>query len=657
MSARRLSLTSSKSPAGIMPLRGMNPARRHLQTAGCCLPLSRQIASVATSQRPSQHTSQRCYSCGSESVSGGHTSAPGATTSASGAAAPSGASTPHRSSPAPSGSFASTSSTASAGPRRNLFKQHQQRLHQQRLSASTSANVAAGGVRTTAVADAAALKAASLLNVNPHTTGSSFYNNRVLERYAARETKRVTLRQLTVFGRSLNEEKLIRSGNYVREELPVRLAHRIRDFQHLPFIVGTNPHIEELYALYWEAFERFRTFKEIRTLEDNREFCELVEKMLSTHLVAIPKLALGIAEVAPHMSAAAADRFFNEMLRSRIGRRVLAEQHITLSAVFDGREAQEDGWIGIVNTRCRADEVVERCASLAARLFVQSHQGLPADRRCDPPAVTLDGHASALFTYIPDHIEYIVFEILRNSMRFTYEHNFEAAQREARAKNQSNVVLPLIRVTVGASESGITFRVSDQGGGIPRDILENLWSYSQAALHQHRKAAQLLPNTDGSAYSKSLPHLMSLAEGNEPGSHGSVSEQAVSQNQQRRNLEKMPRLLAGKVEESVPEELNLGLGLPMSRVYANYWGGAIAVHSMPGYGTDAYVRIATGNQMENLTYQSGSAAGGLGHSAGGHAEGVSGGGFAMSSGAVGYASAEELAAARAGDAERFIQAS
>ena len=61
-----------------------------------------------------------------------------------------------------------------------------------------------------------------------HAQRPSFYQNTILDRYAAKETKRVTLRQLTVFGRNLSEEKLIRSANYVREELPVRLAHRIQ---------------------------------------------------------------------------------------------------------------------------------------------------------------------------------------------------------------------------------------------------------------------------------------------------------------------------------------------------------------------------------------------------------------------------------------------
>ncbi|KAI8817370.1 branched-chain alpha-ketoacid dehydrogenase, partial [Fimicolochytrium jonesii] len=246
------------------------------------------------------------------------------------------------------------------------------------------------------------------------SSGPNFYHNRILEQYAARETRRVTLRQLTVFGRTLSEEKLLKSANYVRAELPVRLAHRIADFQHLPFVVGTNPHIEFIYHLYWAAFEMFRAIKPIETLEQNREFCETVEIMLDRHLVAIPRLAMGIAESSEHLQPREADRFMNEMLRSRIGRRVLAEQHIKLSAVFDGHEHQEESFIGIVNTKCRAEDVVRKCAALAGKIF---EDGLGIQ----PPEVVVDGFLDATFTYIPDQIEYIVFELLKNSMWATIE--------------------------------------------------------------------------------------------------------------------------------------------------------------------------------------------------------------------------------------------
>jgi hypothetical protein len=53
---------------------------------------------------------------------------------------------------------------------------------------------------------------------------------------------------------------------------------------------------------------------------------------------------------------------------------------------------------------------------------------------------------------------------------------------------------------------------------------------------------------------------------------------------------------------SRPPELRLGMGLPMSRVYAEYWAGGLELHSLEGYGVDAFLQISKlGNQNEQLT--------------------------------------------------------
>ena len=48
-------------------------------------------------------------------------------------------------------------------------------------------------------------------------------------------------------------------------------------------------------------------------------------------------------------------------------------------------------------------------------------------------------------------------------------------------------------------------------------------------------------------------------------------------------------------------DMRLGMGLPMSRVYAEYWAGGLELHSLEGYGVDAFLQISKlGNQNEQL---------------------------------------------------------
>lgn len=112
--------------------------------------------------------------------------------------------------------------------------------------------------------------------------GRHFYLNKALEHWASRSSTKMTLRQLLFFGRSLGRdpEKILKSANYVREELPIRIAQRIRDMQDLPFVVMTNEHLEKVYQLYWRAFDRFRRWPVIVTHEDNARFVALLKELL-----------------------------------------------------------------------------------------------------------------------------------------------------------------------------------------------------------------------------------------------------------------------------------------------------------------------------------------------------------------------------------------
>ncbi|RKP34707.1 branched-chain alpha-ketoacid dehydrogenase [Dimargaris cristalligena] len=404
-----------------------------------------------------------------------------------------------------------------------------------------------------------------------------FYQNRVLDHYLSQPVKKITLRQLVVFGRHVTEERLLLSANYIRSELPVRLARRIRDFQHLPFIVGTNPYLEQVYDLYWEAFEFFRRLPPIDSLELNHRFTDQLREKLNDHLVIIPKLAVGINECVDHMSPAAIDRFMNVVLRSRISRRTLAEQHIALTnhyelvngfdspfaTDYDSERSntlspESSPAVGIVHTDCNALNIVERCGAQCRSVFRMVY------RTRHTPEVLVDGAFSARFTYIPDHIEYILYEIIKNAMRAVMErpthHNL--ARPSVKSDNQTASAPPTnpyppIHVTICEGPTTLVFRVSDQGGGIPEHAWQHIWAYGHGKRQQFSNFHQ------------------------------------VSQ-------------MAAKVTDAIGREsplLHFGIGLPMSRVYANYWGGRIEIHTMDEFGTDVYVHIPKlGNQHEQIEF-------------------------------------------------------
>lgn len=221
-----------------------------------------------------------------------------------------------------------------------------------------------------------------------------FYQTKVLEEYVRRPVNAGTLRQYIFFGRQMTEERLVQAANWVRNELLVRLAHRIRDFQQLPFFVGTNPHIEFVYRLYWGAFEKLRKHPVIKNLDDNDTFCQVLHDLLDDGQLVVPRLALGVTECASHYDGSHnLDRFVNRMLRSRISRRVLAEQHLALTHAFENGwdlMGEGDGYVGIIFVRCSARDLVSRATQL-----VHKHAEKVYCKQRKPPRVILDLHQNS----------------------------------------------------------------------------------------------------------------------------------------------------------------------------------------------------------------------------------------------------------------------
>lgn len=185
------------------------------------------------------------------------------------------------------------------------------------------------------------------------------------------------------------------------------------------------------------------------------------------------------------------------------------------------------------------------------------------------PDIKLEGHHDVTFPYILSHLEYIIGELLRNSIQ---------ALVERRGRHFDGKKPPPIEVTICEAPQHVIIRVSDQGGGIAREILPYLWSFSKGPRSEAR-----LENLHH--VPKMAATLQELRDPGDPAKpiheshHSSLSSLA-----------------------SRPPNLRLGMGLPLSRIYAEYWAGTLEIQSLHGYGVDAFLQISKiGNKNEQLT--------------------------------------------------------
>ncbi|KAE8441979.1 hypothetical protein EG329_004105 [Mollisiaceae sp. DMI_Dod_QoI] len=385
---------------------------------------------------------------------------------------------------------------------------------------------------------------------------------------ASKSLHTLSLADLVKHGRPpLSTEDLFSSANFTLSLLPIRLAHRIQALRNLPFIVVSNPNISKIYNNYLHSLSTLLPYKEktIGTLEDEIRFTSVLADLVETHSHTIPTLARGFLECRKYINPVEVTRFLDEHLRARIGTRLIAEQHIALHVSSQPHQDpksnshhEDDGrssYIGVIDTALQPASIINSCGN-----FVSEICELKYGVR---PSWIIDGEPGTTFAFVPVHLEYIITELLKNAFRATVESGKShepiiitiAAEPESRRDRQRDVNEESPASTDNPpikpfedSAPGVTIRIRDRGGGISPDVLPDIWSYSFTTFSDED---ELPGQSNGSM--DALNAISGAGEGSS---------------------------IAG-----------LGYGLPLSRAYAEYFGGGIAVQSLYGWGCDVYLRL------------------------------------------------------------------
>jgi len=390
---------------------------------------------------------------------------------------------------------------------------------------------------------------------------------------------------------------------------------------------------QAVYDGYRRSFDSLRAIPLVRSHKDNSKFCAELRRHLDEHAVMLDRLAAGLRECRRRQLVGAflhLDDFFDTMLRSRISRRVMAEQHLSLSA-------HRPGYVGIVAADLPVAEAVGLAAQMATQMCVETFGVSPEFEMC--------GDVRASLSYIPAHLDYMLFELFKNAARAVVETH--------RARSGPRARLPPVSVRVCDGGPGhLTVHVSDQGGGVPPGLLRHVWSYgfstvgmADSELAQWLRApgegasvaarASGQPPADGAggaAHEEALLRLPAIGAVSAPpwdaldrdngvglgnggsggaadGGGGEGGEEAASSYVPGDS----PHSSAGGTRDAlgalqggdgggggVPPSgqlsgsfrmAGLGFGLPLSRLYARYFGGDIVLHVVPGYGTDVYLTL------------------------------------------------------------------
>ena len=153
------------------------------------------------------------------------------------------------------------------------------------------------------------------------------------------------------FGAQPIHRQLMVSAQFLHKELPVRFAHRVAELENLPLGLSSKEQVQTVRDWYVESYDELKSFPEVKTMEDEAKFTEVIKRVMDRHANVVPMIARGVLELKLEMEKAGGARkgmgrrgvenvlmndmpeihqFLDGFYMSRIGIRMLIGQHVAL---------------------------------------------------------------------------------------------------------------------------------------------------------------------------------------------------------------------------------------------------------------------------------------------------------------------------------------
>ncbi|KAJ7580981.1 mitochondrial pyruvate dehydrogenase [Mycena floridula] len=403
----------------------------------------------------------------------------------------------------------------------------------------------------------------------------------------------VSLQQMVLFGQNPSQGTLLKASQFLAEELPVRLAHRVKELDELPHNLSDMPSINKVKNWYAQSFEELITFPQIFLPLNIRRALMGTKADEITLPESTPSPTFFNDESSYSISPALnnGSNGYNKMkLRVPMERRYYAnpsgvswppeiqDYNVRFTKCLEAIKSRHDPTVTTVaqgvlewkrsqNARHIGLDIqawLDRfyMSRIGIRFLIGQHVALNTQQAHDDyvgiictnanvhdilqeaienarfvceehyamfkgPPVQLICPPKLSFPYVPGHLSHICFELLKNSLRAVVE-RYGVDQEDK---------FPPIKVIVVEGKEDITIKISDEGGGIPRSAIPLIWTYMYTTM-------------EGQGLSQDF--------------HASDFKAPMA---------------------------GFGYGLPLSRLYARYFGGDLRLIAMDGFGTDVYIHL------------------------------------------------------------------
>src|SRR5436309_5544571 len=93
----------------------------------------------------------------------------------------------------------------------------------------------------------------------------------------------VTIKQLFEFGSNPTKERLLVAAQFLHSELPVRLSHRVRELESLPYGLSEMPSVGIVRDMYIESVHQLIELPRPESADDEEHFNGVIENIKQRH--------------------------------------------------------------------------------------------------------------------------------------------------------------------------------------------------------------------------------------------------------------------------------------------------------------------------------------------------------------------------------------
>lgn len=294
------------------------------------------------------------------------------------------------------------------------------------------------------------------------------------EKFASYNPSPLSLEKLVIFG-SDNANQTA-SFEFLRKELPVRLANIMKEINLLPTKLLGTPSVGLVQNWYQQSFREILSFENVEQDTDILDnFTETLTTIRNRHVTVVETMAQGMLEMKSkeHVSYNMENQihyFLDRFYMMRISIRMLINQHTLL---FGSQVNNDHRNIGCIDPNCDVVDVAKDAYENARFLCEQYYLVSPElEITSHNPS---EDNSNVIMVYVPSHLYHMLFELFKNGMRATVEHHAD------------KIRVPKMKLMISKGAEDITIQVSDEGGGIPRSVRKRLFEYMYSTAPQPQR--------------------------------------------------------------------------------------------------------------------------------------------------------------------------